>query len=228
MKNRILNLMLITLVAIFLHGCGGGSKKSNVIEDEDVPPIVEVGENELLKFKNKMIKRNASLIEYQYLGKFYIEVLENIGLIDGQNADDYMDSILVVDSLYYQNFITYLNNIDVYIEDGSFEDVVFLNDFKEAMELLFSNSTDLGELSVGIINELSIISNGVLPSFVLSQEMYTYDIENDWSSRFKGNSLYGSYQNGEWIFENNYKFLNAIVELAKEDAEKKLSVIEIQ
>lgn len=169
-------------------------------------------EQEMLDLKNKMIKARESIKEYVYVGAFYSQVLENLGYITEQQAEDFLELLDVddSDSYAYGRFNLYLNNIDYYISIGEFKDQGFKSSYITVLTNLFEQAQTTGRLRYTVVNEMAALSNETLPTIGFESTVNEYDTENNYFSRFVGNTSYGEYVDGEWVFDAEYAFLDAV------------------
>lgn len=169
-------------------------------------------EQEMLDLKNKMIKARESVKEYVYVGAFYSQVLENLGYITEQQAEDFVERLDVDDSESYSygRFNLYISNIDYYISIGEFKDQGFKSAYKTVINNLFEQAQTTGRTRYAIINEMAALSNETLPVVGFESTVNEYDTENNYFSRFVGNTAYGEYVDGEWVFDSEYAFLEAV------------------
>lgn len=169
-------------------------------------------EQEMLDLKNKMIKARESVKEYVYVGAFYSQVLENLGYITEQQAEDFVERLDVDDSNNYSygRLNLYINNIDYYISIGEFKDQGFKSSYITVLNNLFTEAQSTGSTRYAIINEMAALSNDALPTVGYEGTVNEYDTENNYFSRFVGNTTYGEYVNDEWVFDAEYAFLDAV------------------
>tara|TARA_E500000081_G_C6129974_1_gene353045 strand:+ start:765 stop:2657 length:1893 start_codon:yes stop_codon:yes gene_type:complete len=169
-------------------------------------------EQEMLDLKNKMIKARESIKEYVYVGAFYSQVLENLGYITEQQAEDFLERLDIddSDSYAYGRFNLYINNIDYYISIGEFKDQGFKSSYITVLTNLFEQAQTTGRLRYTVVNEMAALSNETLPTVGFESTVNEYDTENNYFSRFVGNASYGEYVDGEWVFDSEYTFLDAV------------------
>lgn len=169
-------------------------------------------EQEMLDLKNKMIKARESIKEYVYVGAFYSQVLENLGYITEQQAEDFLELLDIddSDSYAYGRFNLYLNNIDYYISIGEFKDQGFKSSYITVLTNLFELAQTTGRVRYAVVNEMAALSNETLPTVGFESTVNEYDTENNYFSRFVGNTSYGEYVDGEWVFDAEYAFLEAV------------------
>ena len=169
-------------------------------------------EQEMLERKHRMVKARESLKEYVHIGVFYSQALENMGVITQQQAEDFIERLDVDDSeeYGYGRFNLYLNNIDYYITIGEFKDEGFKSSYITVLDNLFELAMSMGQEYYAILNEMAGMSLGVLPEITFERELNEYDEVNNYFSRFVGVDLYGEYIDGEWVFDAQYSFMNAI------------------
>ena len=169
-------------------------------------------EQEMLELRNKMIKARESVKEYVYVGAFYSQVLENLGYITEQQAEDFIERLDVDDSesYGYARFNLYINNIDYYISIGEFKDQGFKSSYITIINNLYEQAQTMGRTRYAIVNEMAALSNDTLPTVEFEGTVNEYDTENNYFSRFVGNTAYGEYVDGVWVFDTEYAFLEAI------------------
>ncbi|GEA08137.1 hypothetical protein KUL42_28980 [Alteromonas sp. KUL42] len=169
-------------------------------------------EQEMLDRKHRMFKARESIKEYVHIGVFYSQVLENMGVITQQQAEDFIERLDVDDSeeYGYGRFNLYLNNIDYYITIGEFKDEGFKSSYITVLDNLFELAMSMGQEYYAILNEMAGMSLGVLPEITFERELNEYDEVNNYFSRFVGVELYGEYIDDEWVFDAQYSFMNAI------------------
>jgi hypothetical protein len=181
-------------------------------------------EQQMLDLRNKMIKARESVKEYVYIGAFYSQVLENLGFITEQQAEDFVERLDVDDSegSQYSIFNLYIGNIDFYISRGNFKDEGFRDSYITVLNNLFEMSKTVGQYRYEIINQMATISGDLLPAFTFEGSVEEYDSTNNYYSRFVGNALYGEYVNEVWVFNEEFLFMDAVLAQMVENAQRNI------
>ena len=180
------------------------------------------GENEqqMRDLKEEMIKAREAVKEYVYIGRFYSQVLENMGYITQQQAEDFVERLDVDDSSnnQYSIFNLYIGNIEFYIASGDFQDDGFTSSYNTLTRNLLEESLSMGRNRFEIINEMAAISGDLLPEVTFEDTLTTYDETNQFVSRFVGNTAYGEYVDGVWVFDTQFAFMNGVLAQMEENA----------
>ena len=180
-------------------------------------------DQQMRDLRNNMIKAREAVKEYVYIGRFYAEVLENLGYITQQQAEDYLERLDVddSDSAQYATFNLYIGNIESYIVGGDFQDEGFRSAYTTTMNDLLKKSQQVGQSRYQIINDMALLSEGRLPDVRFEPDIQEYDTENHFYSRFVGNTAYGQWVEQRWVFDAPYAFMEAI-QLRKNDNAQRL------
>jgi hypothetical protein len=177
---------------------------------------VEFGDlqRETLDFVQVMYNKVESLKEYQYVGQFYSDVVENLNYATESEARDFNQSIKVTDSGDFTVVKNLISTLEVVVSwgEGDGQDVDWINNYKTAITDQFAYAeANYAKTTYTAINEMADLTDGLLPTFVYESTINEYDTTNNLYSRFAGNATYGEYVDGVFVFSEEYKFLEAIV-----------------
>lgn len=209
-------------LGISLYWQDEGNSGIENLEFYIMSPISEY-ELEAQEVFNNTLLYEASVKEYHYLGKFYVEVAENTGLITSQQAEDYKQSLETAETQSYVLLKQYQSIFFIYVFSGDFKDEGFRGSYKTVVTDIMEDLTGEGAYAITIINELANISHNRLPKVTFSSTVHEYDPNNHYFSKLKGNLDYGAYdKSGKWTFSPEFKFLDAVVAKTLEKQKKKL------
>lgn len=168
-------------------------------------------DREMLEVRKVAIAKTESVRAYQLLARFYAEYLENQGIVDAQFVDELNDQMQIDDS---ENQV--FNTTEYYI--AMLLEQIYTDEFNLNPDVALSMKLHLSELperagtlsitKLADINALALLSKGALPE--LSFETTSNPITDLHYSKFYGNSKYGAYQQGQWVYFSQYHFLAAI------------------
>ncbi|WP_220491652.1 hypothetical protein [Shewanella sp. SG44-2] len=169
---------------------------------------------ETLQYVQEMYSKMEALNEYKYLANFYAEVLENLNYISESQKNEFIQKSKIDDSTSFSTLRVLVSTLEsqVVFGTGDGQDPVWINDYKGAIDHQFGLSqSDYGKQNYNLINDMSDISQGLLPHIGYVSTTFEYDTINKKYSKFAGNTDYGTYENGAFIFNQEFDFLNAIL-----------------
>jgi hypothetical protein len=169
---------------------------------------------ETLQYVQEMYSKMEALNEYKYLANFYAEVLENLNYISESQKNEFIQKSKINDSTSFSTLRVLVSTLEsmVVFGTGDGQDPVLINDYKGAIDHQFGLSqSDYGKQNYNLINDMSDISQGLLPHIGYVSTIFEYDTINKKYSKFAGNTDYGTYENGVFIFNQEFDFLNAIL-----------------
>lgn len=165
----------------------------------------------------------SALKEYQEIARFYAEVAENRNLITEYEAKSYKLALKASDSSDYSILLSSLVSLEANVAIGTTEgqDAAWIQSMINLVEQRLLGATQTYSRSTyTTINELSNLTGGELPRVSYESALNAYDPLNKLFSHFKGNTVYGEYEGSEFVFFDEYKFLNAIVAKSEEKIEQ--------
>ena len=154
----------------------------------------------------------AGLKEYFYIAEFYGEFLESLNLLTDEEVVGFTKRVKTSESESYNLVTLWPSNLETFVVHGTWQDPDIIESYKSGI----NTQMDLAILEYSAetfkyVNELAALSDGVLPILPFEPTLNEYDTINHKYSRFAGNVTYGDYVNGTWVFKNEYKFMNAII-----------------
>lgn len=170
-------------------------------------------QNNALAFAQRMQNKMSALHEYIYVAEFYAQVLENLNMISAAEAMRLVRATEINDNFDYIIAKNTLYNLEYGITSGSMQDEGEINAYMLTIEDRIDNATlSFGKDNINYVNELATLSQGLLPALTFEDSINEYDDEFFKYSRFAGNSTYGDYVEGNWVFKPEYKFMQAVIE----------------
>ncbi len=157
--------------------------------------------------------------EYAHIAAFYADVLENTGLITGLQAEEYRKRALVNDSHDLDLFVLLrsLNVIEEYVTLGRWvegDEVATVSTVEYRFGTLFLH---YGKQAQAVVEELVTKSGNQLVSLPFIDSVHKYDADNSYFSHFTSDATYGSTVDGKWVFKEEYRFLQAIIEKTRSE-----------
>lgn len=151
--------------------------------------------------------------EYEYVAQYLVDYMFAAGVIDSDTRDLYLGNI---DTLYGDLFDSAMRVMDTYEHLAKYETGYW--DYDDAyssaiydIDLQVTNTnTDVASIKDYVNTLLS--ESGLSFSDVGLESM---DYTDGVYSRFIGNTKYGSFVNGKWVFTNEYRYLDAPVKRMK-------------
>lgn len=178
-------------------------------------------EQSILDYVQEMENKVAATKEYYYVADFYSEVIENKNLISPQKAEDLQRAVQTVDSVEYGIIGNLLSVMEANAISGTLTNVDEMESYKSAINARFIDlEAELTSQTYVYVNELAELSTSILPVLDFENKVYEYDATLQKYSRFAGNPSYGEFVDGEWVFNDEYKFLNAIIAKSFSEAKK--------
>jgi hypothetical protein len=187
---------------------------------------VEFGtlQNETLDYIQVMYNKIEALKEYQYIGSFYSEVLENLNYVSEREALDFKRKMLTTDSGDFAVTRSWLATLEALVVFGVWQDPTIIESYKSGIDTQFEYARqNYASVTYSTINDMSILTESLLPVFAFENTLNEYDTTNNYFSRFTGNSIYGDVVNDKFVFNEKYSFLRAILAKTEESAKEAYS-----
>jgi hypothetical protein len=184
---------------------------------------VEFGalQNETLDYIQVMYNKIEALKEYQHIGTFYSEVLENLNYISEREALNFKRKLLTTDSGDFSVTESWLSTLEALIVFGTWQDPEIISSYKSGIETQFEFARqNYASMTYSTINDMSVLTENLLPMFAFKNTLNEYDTTNNYFSRFTGNPIYGDVVDGVFVFNAKYSFLNAILSKTEESAKE--------
>ena len=170
-------------------------------------------QNNALAFAQRMQNKMAALHDYIHVAEFYAQVLENTNVISANEALRLTRATATNDNYDYIIAKNILYNLEYEVTSGSMQDEGLINAYMSTIEERIDWATQkFSKESFVYVNELASLSQGLLPSLSYEDTLNEYDTELNKYSRFAGNTVYGDYVEGRWVFKPEYKFMQAVIE----------------
>ncbi|MCF4010860.1 Ig-like domain-containing protein [Rheinheimera sp. UJ63] len=162
-------------------------------------------EMQLQKRLDRFIKLIELSNDYEYVTRYALDILFARGAL---TAAEYESNLvknyqiravnLAFARAVYDNTIESLQNSQLYVDDAEYQSII------ERIDYWTDNLYRFRGENVAFINPLL----DKLGYANLGSEAFIY-LDDDRISRFVGNTFYGSYQDGRWVFSAEYQYLAA-------------------
>jgi hypothetical protein len=149
--------------------------------------------------------------EFNILGKLYADYLFNVGKISFREKESYDATFDADNRDIYGTVQVYVRQIQQDIESNKFhEDDTLLKKYSDLFNGQFITvMTVSGRNTTPLVNELAQRDEALFT--VEFNEWFNWLDEDELnSSKFIGDTQYGSYENGMWVYRDEYRLLRAI------------------
>jgi hypothetical protein len=169
----------------------------------------------------------ATTSEYSYVAEFYVDVLENTGALTEEEALNFKREALDNDynsnaGYEYSALLHSIEVLDLYVKLGWYTEESEVSATKSTISAFLPLVlADKGKGNLAVVNELSAMSSGLLPSMTFESSIDQYNVAEGLYSHFTNNATYGELDSGTWKFNNTYRFLQAVIEKSNAQVEEK-------